>query len=116
VDEPGEQAARNADEAMAVKASCHLCGRPTYDPDKRERPLARALLGGSQVLVCPSCQQDRSDWAERLDRCVSCGATRLSVMLGEVVCRACGTVQGSSGGADVEDESVVMPEQPVTGA
>ncbi len=33
-----------------------LCGRPTYDPDKRERPWARGVAGGRQVLVCPSCQ------------------------------------------------------------
>jgi DNA-directed RNA polymerase subunit RPC12/RpoP len=46
-------------------------------------------MGGRQVLVCPDCQQ-RPDWADGLDRCARCGATRLSVQLGEVVCRACG--------------------------
>ncbi|HUL85549.1 MAG TPA: hypothetical protein VLX89_08565 [Actinomycetota bacterium] len=68
---------------------CVLCGRPTYDPDKRSAPWARAAMGGRQVLVCPECQQ-RPDWADGLDRCARCGATRLSVQLGEVVCRACG--------------------------
>ena len=73
---------------------CHLCGRPTYDPDKRERPWVRATSGGQQVLVCPRCQQERPDWAIMLDRCDACGATRLSAMLGQVVCRACGHVRG----------------------
>jgi ribosomal protein L37E len=75
------------------QAKCWLCGRPTYDPDKRDRPWARAVSQSRQVLVCPVCQTERPDWAEDLDRCRSCGATRLSVMLGEVVCRACGHVQ-----------------------
>jgi hypothetical protein len=47
-------------------------------------------MGGRQVLVCPICQSERPDWAEGLDRCAACGGTRLSVQLGEVVCRACG--------------------------
>lgn len=73
-------------------AGCHLCGRPTYDPDKRERPWARAVRGGRQALVCPSCQGDRPDWQDLVDRCRRCGSTRLSLTLGEVVCRECGTV------------------------
>jgi hypothetical protein len=72
-----------------------LCGRPTYDPDKKERPWSRAVSGGRQVLVCPRCQVERVDWMERLDRCERCGSTRLSVMLGEVVCRQCGLVAGT---------------------
>jgi hypothetical protein len=75
------------------RAGCYLCGRPTFDPEKRERPWARAVSGGKQVLVCPSCQETREDWSAALDRCQRCGATRLSAMLGEVVCRACGLVQ-----------------------
>jgi len=75
--------------------TCFLCGRPTYDPDKRERPWVRATSGGSQVLICPRCQEERPDWAVQLDRCESCGATRLSAMLGQVVCRACGHVRGN---------------------
>ena len=27
-----------------------LCGRPTYDPDKKERPWSRGVSGGRQVL------------------------------------------------------------------
>ena len=73
---------------------CFLCGRATYDPDKRERPWVRATSGGHQVLVCPSCHEERPDWAVQLDRCENCGATRLTAMLGQVVCRACGHVRG----------------------
>lgn len=80
-------------------AGCALCGRPTYDPDKRERSWARAVRGGSQVLVCPGCQAERPDWADDLDRCEGCGSSRLSATLGEVVCRACGGLQGTAGAA-----------------
>jgi predicted amidophosphoribosyltransferase len=69
-----------------------VCGRPTYDPDKRERPWARAVRGGRQVLVCPSCQAERPTWTEEVDHCPECGSTRLSVTLGELTCRGCGRV------------------------
>jgi hypothetical protein len=72
-----------------------LCGRPTYDPDKKERPWSRGVASGRQVLVCPHCQIDRADWMQGLDRCERCGSTRLSGMLGEVVCRQCGLVAGT---------------------
>ncbi|MGH2723616.1 MAG: hypothetical protein ACRDI0_04995 [Actinomycetota bacterium] len=75
---------------MPDRPSCAECGRPTYDPDKREPPWARGVSGGRQVLVCSTCQRDRPGWDQRLDRCSSCGSTRLSVTLGQVVCRACG--------------------------
>ncbi len=78
---------------------CALCGRPTYDPDKRERPWVRAVSGGRQVLICPACQSDRPHWASSLDRCEACGGTRLTAMLGEVVCRACGHSQPANAGA-----------------
>lgn len=81
---------------MSAAPTCLLCGRPTYDPDKRERPWARGVRHGQQVLICPTCQAERPDWAESLDRCERCGGTRLGVMLGEVVCRACGHVAPSS--------------------
>lgn len=67
-----------------------VCGRATYDPDKRERPWARGVASGRLVLVCPRCQVERPDWPDRLDACGSCGSTRLSVTLGDVICRACG--------------------------
>jgi predicted amidophosphoribosyltransferase len=75
---------------MGEAPTCLFCGRATYDPDKRERPWVRAVQGGRQILVCPRCQADRPDWQDALDRCPACGGTRLSVMLGDIVCRACG--------------------------
>ena len=83
------------------EAACDICGRPTYDPDKRSRPWARGVRGGSQVLVGPACQGEHPEWAAGLDRCERCDSTRLGVTLGEVVCRACGHVgssDSSSGG------------------
>ncbi|MGH2657545.1 MAG: hypothetical protein ACRDIZ_12780 [Actinomycetota bacterium] len=77
---------------MAEAPACVVCGRPTYDPDKRERPWARGVRGGRQVLVCPRCQADRPDWQASMDTCPSCGSTRLTVTLGEVTCRACGHI------------------------
>jgi len=71
------------------RPACWRCGRPTYDPDKRSVPWARAVAGGRQILICPSCQAEPG-WNDGLDRCASCGATRLSIQLGQVVCRACG--------------------------
>jgi len=71
------------------RPACWRCGRATYDPDKRSVPWARAVAGGRQVLICPFCQAEPG-WADGLDRCGSCGATRLSIQLGEIVCRACG--------------------------
>src|SRR2546428_785440 len=64
----------------------------TFDPDKSERPWSRGASGGHQVLVCPVCQVEREGWMDRLDRCERCGSTRLSVTLGEVRCRKCGTI------------------------
>jgi hypothetical protein len=81
---------------MGQAPTCLFCGRSTYDPDKRERPWARAVREGRQVLVCPACQTERQGWKELLDRCPSCGETRLGVMLGDVVCRGCGHTWPSS--------------------
>jgi hypothetical protein len=77
-----------------LRASCLLCGRPTYDPAKRERPWSRGVSAGRQVLICPICQAERDDWSGSLDRCGRCGSTRLSVMLGEITCRQCGFIAG----------------------
>lgn len=81
------------------RPGCFLCHRPTFDPDKRAVPWARAVAGGAQVLICPDCQHDCPDWQESLDRCEACGSTRLSVTLGDVVCRACGHADGGRAGA-----------------
>ncbi len=73
--------------------ACVLCGRPTFDPGRREGPWVRAVVRGRQVLVCPSCAGSRPEWIAMVDRCRACGGTRLSVTLGRVVCRACGHEQ-----------------------
>jgi uncharacterized protein YbaR (Trm112 family) len=49
-----------------------------------------------QVLLCPDCQAADPLWRDRSDRCPACGSTRLSVMLGSVVCRSCGEIQAES--------------------
>jgi hypothetical protein len=68
---------------------CARCGRIQSDPRKGAAPWARGVEKGLQVLICPSCQEREPDWIESLDRCRFCGSTRLSVVLGSVVCRAC---------------------------
>jgi predicted amidophosphoribosyltransferase len=83
-------------EELPAKPGCFLCGRLTYDPDKRSTPWVRGVAGGRQVLVCPECQRDVPGWPDRLDRCENCGSTRLSAMLGQIVCRACGHTAGTS--------------------
>jgi hypothetical protein len=95
------EAVRPLDGALSEgdRPGCSLCGRPTYDPDKRSAPWVRAVADGRQVLICPTCVRDRADWAEGLDRCEACGGTRLSVTLGEVRCRACGHTEPANAGA-----------------
>lgn len=89
--------AEREERIVVRRPTCHLCDRPTYDPDKGERPWVRGVAGGRQVLVCPSCQEQRPEWGEALERCERCGSTRLSMMLDRVVCRACGNVAGGTG-------------------
>ncbi len=72
---------------------CELCGKRQTDPAKGASPWARLVTGGRQVLLCPDCQAADPTWRARSDRCPACGSTRLSVMLGSVVCRACGEIQ-----------------------
>jgi len=86
---PGRVRPLDGPHAPVDRPACWRCGRPTYDPDKRSVPWARAVAGGRQVLICPPCQAEPG-WADGLDRCASCGGTRLSIQLGDVVCRACG--------------------------
>ena len=80
-----------------TKPGCALCGRSTYDPDKRGVPWVRAVAGGRQVLICPECQREQADWATGLDRCEACDGTRLGAMLGQIVCRACGHTTARAG-------------------
>jgi uncharacterized protein YbaR (Trm112 family) len=43
-----------------------------------------------QILICPDCQQEHPTWTAELDRCPNCGSTRLSIVMGSLVCRECG--------------------------
>lgn len=69
---------------------CERCGRVQTDPVKGASPWARAVLAGRQVLICPDCQRADAGFGDELERCGACGSTRLSVVMGSVVCRACG--------------------------
>ncbi|MGH2707210.1 MAG: hypothetical protein ACRDJF_09945 [Actinomycetota bacterium] len=69
---------------------CTACGRRQTDPVRGPSPWACLVIGGQQSLVCPECQTRQPGWLERADRCPRCTSTRLSVMLGSVVCRNCG--------------------------
>lgn len=68
---------------------CYRCGRIQTDPVRGASPWARGLVGGELILVCPDCQEDGT-WTRELTRCKECGNTRLSKVMGVVVCRACG--------------------------
>jgi hypothetical protein len=47
------------------------------------------VVRGEQVLICPECQSGDPHWPESLDRCPRCGGTRLSIVMGSMVCRSC---------------------------
>lgn len=80
--------------SIRSEPSCFVCGRPTYDPEKSERPWARGVAEGRQVLVCPSCQSSSPHWTRILDGCANCGSSRLNITLGRVICRECGHMAG----------------------
>jgi len=69
------------------------CGKRQTDPAKGASPWAKLVTRGQQVLLCPDCQAADPGWRARSDRCPACGSTRLSMMLGSVVCRACGEIR-----------------------
>lgn len=71
---------------------CYRCGQVQSDPDPKRpgAPWAVAVVEREQVLVCPKCQQSHPEWVDVLERCPSCGSTRLKIQLGAIVCRACG--------------------------
>lgn len=71
---------------------CYRCGARQTDPVRGASQWKRAVLRERQVLICPACQQVH-DWTVGLDRCHGCGSTFLICRLGEVECRACGTVR-----------------------
>lgn len=48
------------------------------------------MVKAEQILVCPLCQEEHPSWLEELRACERCGSTRLSVIMGSIVCRGCG--------------------------
>ena len=70
---------------------CYSCGARQTDPVRGASPWKRGVRGGTQVLICPDCQQ-ADDWTTELDRCPGCGSTALVRSLGETHCRTCGSV------------------------
>ena len=82
---------------------CYRCGARQRDPERGPSPWKRGVRAGEQVLVCPDCQRDPA-WTDELQHCPSCSSTSLARLLGDTVCRACGTtiesdVADSRGGA-----------------
>jgi hypothetical protein len=80
---------------------CYRCGTRQVDPDRGSSPWLRGVRADRQVLICPGCQAG-PDWADDLDRCTSCGSTRLVRRLGETECRDCGTVGEATTQADAD--------------
>jgi hypothetical protein len=76
---------------------CYRCGRIQTDPVKGASPWARGVIKSEQILMCPPCQSENPEWSQELDRCEKCGGTRLSVVMGSIVCRACGHDRPSGG-------------------
>lgn len=79
-------------ERLRLTMPCVQCGKNQTDPAKGKSPWARLVAGGEQVLLCPDCQKADPGWRARSDICPKCGSTRLSMMLGSRVCRACGEI------------------------
>ncbi|HYO61084.1 MAG TPA: hypothetical protein VEU29_04225 [Actinomycetota bacterium] len=69
---------------------CHLCQKVQTDPVRGASPWARGVIDGEQILVCPDCQERDPAWTALLQRCPRCVGTRLSMVMGSLVCRQCG--------------------------
>ncbi|MPZ68238.1 MAG: hypothetical protein GEU71_01755 [Actinobacteria bacterium] len=70
---------------------CFKCGAVQTDPRKGgPSPWARGVVGDEQILLCPECQAVDPTWTEQLRVCEACGGTRLQIIMGSIVCRACG--------------------------
>jgi hypothetical protein len=91
-----------------VIAGCARCGRRRVDPVAGPSDWRRGVLSGEQVLVCPQCQVP--GWSDALDRCATCGSTRLAKRLGEVSCGACGSVDSAVAGEGFADAVTADPQ------
>jgi hypothetical protein len=68
---------------------CQRCGARQGDPSRGPSAWRRAVTGGEQVLMCPTCQQD-AGWQDGMDHCPACDGVRLSKTLGVLRCSGCG--------------------------
>lgn len=76
---------------LGPQMPCFRCEKVQNDPVKGKSDWARFVLKGDQVLLCPGCQHELADWKGMGDRCPDCGSPRLKVVMGSVVCGACGS-------------------------
>lgn len=73
---------------------CYRCGAVQTDPQKGgPSPWARGVVEDEQILICPNCQAEHPEWTGDLKTCASCDSTRLSMVMGSVICRECGHEQ-----------------------
>lgn len=68
---------------------CYRCDRVQTDPGPGAPPWVRGVVGREQILICPDCQDKDPEWSSALEACPRCGSTRLSILMGTVVCRQC---------------------------
>jgi ribosomal protein L40E len=59
------------------------------DPGRGAPPWVRGVVEREQILICPECQGKDPEWSSALEACPRCGSTRLSILMGTVVCRQC---------------------------
>ncbi|MCA1839788.1 MAG: hypothetical protein LC723_05590 [Actinobacteria bacterium] len=70
--------------------ACFRCERIQTDPAKGASPWVRLVVQGEQVLLCPICQSEVTDFYALGDRCPECSSTRLNVVMDSVICKSCG--------------------------
>lgn len=68
---------------------CYRCDRVQTDPARGSAPWARGVVDRTQILICPQCQEKNPEWVAELEVCPRCGSTRLSIVMGSVLCRQC---------------------------
>ena len=68
---------------------CYRCERVQTDPVKGPSDWKRGVVRGEQILVCPVCQEEDPAWQSAFDTCPQCGSSRLSIVMGSVLCKEC---------------------------
>ena len=69
---------------------CFLCNKVQTDPVRGPSQWRRGVVDGEQVLICPECQAREPRWQELMHRCERCGSPRCVIVMGSIVCKACG--------------------------